>query len=80
MKKELLSKGTAVSARELKEIISYKRGKPDALSEASDLYNKMTLYMVLFQPDSLSLEVYFRPKSIRESPDNPVFEKIEVFK
>lgn len=80
MKKELLSKGTEVSVQELKEIISYKRGKPDALSEASDLYNKMTLYMVLFQPDSLSLEVYFRPKSIRESPDNPVFEKIEVFK
>ncbi|GAE86704.1 hypothetical protein [Acetivibrio straminisolvens] len=64
----------------MKEIISYKHGEPDALSEASDLYNKMTLYMVLFEPDSLSLEVYFRPRNIRQSPDNPVFEKIEVFK
>ncbi len=79
MKKELISKGTTVSSQEIKEIISYKQGKPDALSETSDLYNKMTLYMVLFQPDSFLLEVYFRPRSIRESPDNPVFEEIEVF-
>lgn len=80
MKNQILSKGDKVDAREMKEIISYKHGEPDALSEASDLYNKMTLYMVLFEPDSLSLEVYFRPRNIRQSPDNPVFEKIEVFK
>ncbi len=80
MKNELISKGTTVSSQGIKEVISYKQGKPDALSETSDLYNKMTLYMVLFQPDSLLLEVYFRPRGVRESPDNPVFEEIKVFK
>jgi len=80
MKKQLIAKGTTVTPDELKEVISYDNGSPGTFSESGDLYNKMTLHMVLFQPDSLSLQVFFHPRNTRSAPDKPVFEKITVFK
>ncbi|RCX14285.1 hypothetical protein DFR58_1158 [Anaerobacterium chartisolvens] len=80
MKRELLEKGEDVTAEELKDVISYKKGKsPGTFSDSGDLYNKMTVQMVVFEPESLSLEVFFRPRNIIDNPEVPVFEKIPVF-
>ena len=78
IKTQLLAKGPRVSPEELKEITAYNHGKPGVFSESGDLYNRMTLQMVIFQPDSLSLEVFFRPKNVRVNPVKPVFHKIEA--
>lgn len=81
IKNMLQSDGATVSADKMRQAISYYKGsKPGVFSESGDVYNKMTIQMVLFQPDSLSLEVYFRPKNNRVNPTKPIFEKIEAFK
>ena len=73
--------GSNISVDKIRQIISYYHGStPGVFSESGDIYNKMTIQMVLFQPDSLSLEVFFRPKNNRINPNNPTFEKIKVFK
>lgn len=79
MKEQLAAQGSAVSPDGIKKVISYDNGSPGTFMDSGDLYNRMTLQMVLFQPDSLSLEVFFRPKNNVMNPDNPVFEKIPVF-
>jgi len=79
IKTQLQNEGSEVSSEKMKRIISYNRGKPGNFSESGDIYNKMTLQMIVFQPDTLSLEIYFRPKGNRINPVHPVFEKIEVF-
>ena len=81
IKTELLSEGSVVSVDKVREVISYYQGKkPGVFSESGDVYNKMTIQMVLCQPDSLSLEAFFRDRSNRINPTKPVFQKIEVFK
>ncbi|MCX7748499.1 MAG: C45 family autoproteolytic acyltransferase/hydrolase [Clostridia bacterium] len=79
IKEQLLAKGTSVTPESLKEVISYDGGSPGTFSDSGDVYNRMTLQMVLFQPENFSLEVFFRPKDNRKNPDHPVFEKIAVF-
>lgn len=79
IKTQLQNKGSVVSAGQMKEIVSFNHGKPGNFSESGDIYNKMTLQMIVFQPDNLSLEVFFRPRGNRVNPVNPVFEKIAVF-
>ncbi|MCX8132090.1 MAG: C45 family autoproteolytic acyltransferase/hydrolase [Clostridia bacterium] len=79
IKEQFKLKGPTISAEELKGIASFSNGSPGVFSESGDVYSKMTLQMVIVQPDTLSLEVFFRPKSIRKNPDKPVFEKIEAF-
>jgi len=76
----LPSDDSTVSVDKIRQTISYYNGStPGVFSESGDTYNKMTIQMVLFQPDSLSLEVFFRPQNNRVNPVNPIFEKIEVF-
>lgn len=79
LKEQLQNKGSTVSFEELKEVACYNNGSPGTFSESGDIYNKMTLQMVIFQPETLQLEVYFRPKNIRKNPNNPVFESITVY-
>jgi hypothetical protein len=79
MKRELLSKGTAVTPEKLKEVITFHHGSPGAMMDSGDLYNKMTLHTVIFQPENFSLQIFFRPQNIRKNPGNPVFEKILAF-
>ena len=81
IKTQLQSSGSVVSADKIKQTISYYHGRsPGVFSESGDIYNKMTIQMIVFQPDNLSLQVFFRPKNNRVNPANPVFEHIEVFK
>jgi hypothetical protein len=77
--KQLRDKGPTVTPAEIQEVIAYNHGSPGRFMDSGDLYNRITLSMVLFQPESLSLEVFFHPRNTRKSPDHPVFEKIPVF-
>lgn len=79
IKTQLLSKGPKVTVSQLKEVISYHQGSPGVFSESGDIYNKMTLQIVIFEPDSFSLEIFFRPKHNRKNPIHPVFETVQVF-
>ena len=64
---------------DIRDVISYNHGTPGAFSDSGDLYNKMTLQMVVFEPGDLNLKVYFRPKASRKNPAKPVFENIPIF-
>lgn len=79
MKKQLLAGGASVTPEELKSVIAYDNGSPGTSTESGDLYNRETTQMVLFQPKTLSLDVYFRPKNSERNPDNPIFERVPVF-
>lgn len=43
-----------------------------------DLYNVNTKQIIIFEPDSLELELFFRPKS-GILPVEPLFEKVSAF-
>jgi len=79
MKKQLLAGGDKVTPEELKSVITYDNGSPGAAIESGDIYNRETTQMVLFQPKTMSLEVYFRPKTSERNPDTPIFVKVPVF-
>lgn len=79
MREQLLKAGPSVTPEEMKNIISYTHGSPGTFTESGDLYNRQTIQMILYQPENLSLEVFFRPKGSRKNPKKPVFEKIEIF-
>jgi hypothetical protein len=79
MRKQLLTKGETVTVDELKDVICYDNGTPGNFQESGDLYNKLTQYTVIFQPDTMELEVAF---PLRDKPGylkDPQFEKIKVF-
>ena len=67
------------SPEDIKKIMTYTKGSPRALLDTRYLYTKATLSMTVFQPDTLSLEVYFFPRNTLKVPDEPTFEKISVF-
>ncbi len=79
MKEELSKMGPTVTPDELKEVASFDGGSPGAFLDSGDLYNKMTLQIVVYQPESFELDVFFRPQESRKNPDKPVFEKIQIF-
>ncbi len=79
MKKQLLAAGPTATLDDVKNVIAYNNGSTGTFTESGDLYNRETLQMILFEPESLSLEVFFRPKTSQRNPDAPVFEKIKVF-
>ncbi len=80
MRNQLLSKGSTVTPQELKEIMEFKHGRlPGTFMDSGDLYNRMTLQMILFQPDNLSLEIFFHSKYTLNNPKHPIFKKIPVF-
>lgn len=80
IKQQLQEKGSTVSFKEMEEIACFDNGSPGTFSETGDIYNKMTLQSVVFQPDNMKLKVYFRQKNIRKNPSNPVYESIKVSK
>jgi len=79
MKQQLLSKGSCVTFNQLKEVTSYNHGSPGTFNESGDLYNKLTLQMIVFEPESNHLEIYYRPGNKIDNPIKPVFESISVF-
>jgi len=81
IKEQLLSKGDKVSFDELKEVTSYYSGnEPGVFSESGDIYNRMTVQMMVFVPETFQLITYFPPRDTLFNPKEPVFESVEVFK
>lgn len=80
IKEQIGEKGDTVSFEELKEITSFYSGKsPGVFSESGDIYNKMTVQMLVFVPETFELEVYFPSRDALSNPKEPVFTKIPVF-
>lgn len=80
IKEQLLEKGESVSFEELREITSYYKGNsPGVFSESGDIYNRMTVQMMVFVPETFELEIYFPPRDSLFNPKEPVFETISVF-
>lgn len=66
-----------LSVEDIKKIASFKKGYKPGKQEDGDIYNKETKQIVIFEPSSLSLQVFFRPKE-GELPLVPIFEKIDI--
>lgn len=79
LKKQLLAKGPVVTREELKEVAVYDDGAPGTFADSGDLYNRMTLHLVIFEPDTFSLEIFFHPRNSRQSPADPKFIKVTGF-
>ncbi|MDP4179536.1 MAG: C45 family peptidase [Bacillota bacterium] len=77
--KEQFADDTAKTPEDIKKLMSYCNRSPSPFSDTKYLYNKATLNTILFQPDTLSLEVYFFPRNTLKVPVKPTFEKIKVF-
>ena len=63
-------------AEELKEVISFDNGDGPDSQSAGDLYNNGTVQVIIFQPQTLSLEIYFKP--VAGLDDDPVFENVVI--
>ncbi|EPR12951.1 C45 family autoproteolytic acyltransferase/hydolase [Ruminiclostridium papyrosolvens] len=79
IKEQFSGRESGFSLEDIKKIMTYTKGSPRALLDTRYLYTKATLSMTVFQPDTLSLEVYFFPRNTLKVPDKPTFEKISVF-
>lgn len=67
----------AVTLDELKLIASFDNGDGPGNQSNGDIYNNGNQQIVIFRPDSLYLEVAFKPRS-GVLPTDPVFERIPV--
>lgn len=76
LKEQLLSKGNMVTVDELKEIVTYFNGENIGVQTNGSLYNTRTQQIIVFEPKSYNLEVFFRP--FNGLPLKPSFEKIEI--
>ncbi len=79
IKEQLSGRQSKLSPEDIKNIMTYTKGSPRALLDTRYLYTKATLSMTVFQPDTLSLEIYFVPRNTLKVPNKPTFEKIAVF-
>ena len=79
MKSELAGKGEKVTLDELKAIISFDNNDGPGEMGTGDLYTSINQMAVIFQPGTLDLEVFFRPRDSLNLPGDPVFIKVPVF-
>lgn len=78
LKRELITNGNKTSNEDIKKIISFNHGKPGNFKTSGDIYNNLTQQIIIFNPDKLRLEIFFRPKNTLELPDKPIFEIIQL--
>jgi hypothetical protein len=76
-KSELRDAGETVSAEQLKQIVSFYPGADPASSKGGNIYNCYTQQIIIYQPATDELEIFFRPRN-GELPVRPVFEKVNV--
>ncbi|MEJ6952405.1 C45 family autoproteolytic acyltransferase/hydolase [Natronospora cellulosivora (SeqCode)] len=78
--KELSAKGDNISFKDIKDIITYFSGDTPGRHSDGDLYsvngNNITTQTIVFKPETLELEVFFKP--VGDLPANPNFEKIDI--
>lgn len=77
MKSQLLSKGSKVTLSELKEVATFHKGTNPGPMNEGNLYNDRTQQIIIFIPDKMHLEVFFRPIS-GDLPEVPTFETIRT--
>lgn len=74
--KKFMRRKPVVSLAHLKDLFSTTRlGRPDSQGKG-ELYHFRTQQIVLFDPGSLALEIFFSP--VKGQPKKPVFEKIMI--
>jgi hypothetical protein len=66
-----------ITVGELKEIFSFDHGDGPGNMADGDLYNSSTQQCIIFQPQTLDLEIYFRDRN-GNLADDPVFETIDL--
>jgi len=74
---QLREAGESVSLMEMKQIVSFYPESDPALSKSGGIYNAHTQQIILYQPTSNELEIFFRPRN-GQLPVRPIFEKIIV--
>lgn len=79
MKKTLLSCGNTVTPEKLQSVITHINGEIGAASESGCLYNRETTQMIIFQPKTRNLSVYFRPKNSEKNEESPQFVNVPIF-
>lgn len=76
LKELLLAQGDTVTREGLKKMVSFHSGPEPGSWTTGDFYNTGTQQIMIFEPDSLSLEIFFRPKDAVKLPIDPEFEKV----
>ncbi|MBN1797513.1 MAG: hypothetical protein JW822_02990 [Spirochaetales bacterium] len=66
-----------ITVDELKNIISFDNGNGPGFQSTGDLYNEYTQQCIIFQPQTNTLEIYFRARD-GSLEDDPVFETIAL--
>jgi hypothetical protein len=74
---QLLSKGDNVSFDELRDVATFFNGDAPDRQDEGDIYNIATQTIILFEPETLRLEIFFRPTS-GDLPLIPTFDRIDV--
>ena len=74
---ELKLKGDKVTPKEMEEIISYHDSSTNGYTDEGNLYNLATQQLIIFQPDSLALHIFFRPKD-GNLTNTPLFKNVKV--
>jgi hypothetical protein len=77
MKEQLRLKGEKVTLKELKEIASYHDISTDGSQYEGNLYNTMTEQIIIFEPHTLSFQVFFRRKDGKLA-NVPKYEKVKA--
>lgn len=77
LKEQLLSKGDIVTLDEVGQIMTFNKATT-GIGQMADgsIYNDMAQQIVLFEPENLNLQVYFRPEAGLST--NPEFETVNV--
>lgn len=78
MREQLKSKGEKVTREELKEIITFDNGDGPGDWRSGDLYNDSNLYTLIYEPDTMELEVSYKPLNGDDRPDDPLFNKVVI--
>lgn len=75
---QLAAKGDKVSFEDLRAIGSYYTGAYPREMPDGDIYNVGTQQVIILEPSSLRMEVFFKPKGLDPQPLNPVFDVIDI--
>ena len=77
LKEQLLSKGNSVTIDELKQIMTFNKAT-SGIGQMADgsIYNDMAQQIILFEPKTLHLQIFFRPEA--GLPLKPEFKTVNV--
>ncbi len=75
--KLMAEKKVPLSSNDLRSIITFYPGEKPGDFDEGGLYTKWSKQVMIFQPDDMSLEIFFSPKK-GDIPLKPVFEKIQL--